>query len=107
MVEADAVVTLGEAMKTEIVARGVPAERITVVPNVVDSERFFAEPAVEYARLLTYLELPVVTPASFGAFNARPGSALTPTLEAELRAHFAPHDRALSDLLGRRLSWMT
>jgi hypothetical protein len=75
--------------------------------HVVDSERFFAEPAVEYARLLTYLELPVVTPASFGAFNARPGSALTPTLEAELRAHFAPHDRALSDLLGRRLSWMT
>jgi glycosyltransferase involved in cell wall biosynthesis len=44
MVEADAVVTLGEAMKTEIVARGVPAERITVVPNVVDSECFAPGP---------------------------------------------------------------
>lgn len=44
MVEADAVVTLGEAMKAEIVARGVPAERISVVPNVVDSQRFTPGP---------------------------------------------------------------
>jgi glycosyltransferase involved in cell wall biosynthesis len=40
MVAADAVVTLGEAMKAEIVGRGVAAERISVVPNVVDSQRF-------------------------------------------------------------------
>ena len=41
---ADAVVTLGEAMKAEIVARGVPAERISVMPNVVDSQRFAPGP---------------------------------------------------------------
>jgi glycosyltransferase involved in cell wall biosynthesis len=44
MVAADAVVTLGDAMKAEIVARGVPAERISVVPNVVDSLRFTPGP---------------------------------------------------------------
>jgi hypothetical protein len=75
--------------------------------HIMESERFFAEPAAEYTRLLEYLRLPVVEPASFGAFNARPGSALTPELEAELRAHFAPHDTALSDLLGREPSWTT
>ena len=37
---ADAVVTLCEAMRGEIAARGVPAERITVVPNAVDLDRF-------------------------------------------------------------------
>ncbi|NUT31086.1 MAG: glycosyltransferase [Streptomyces sp.] len=36
MREADLVLTLGEAMKGEIVARGVPAERVLIVPNAVD-----------------------------------------------------------------------
>jgi glycosyltransferase involved in cell wall biosynthesis len=38
--QADHVVTLGEAMKADLVARGVAADRITVVPNAVDLERF-------------------------------------------------------------------
>jgi len=37
---ADAVVTLCEAMRREIAARGVPAERISVVGNAVDPARF-------------------------------------------------------------------
>ena len=40
MAAADAVVTLSETMKADIVARGVPADRITVVPNAVDGARF-------------------------------------------------------------------
>jgi glycosyltransferase involved in cell wall biosynthesis len=40
MQAADLVVTLGEAMRDEIVARGVPAEKILIVPNAV-SEEFF------------------------------------------------------------------
>lgn len=36
MLAADRVVTLGEAMRAEIVARGVPAERVVVVPNAVE-----------------------------------------------------------------------
>jgi hypothetical protein len=72
---------------------------------VIESERFFAEPLDVYSRLLDFLGQPVVAPSSFGVFNARPGKPLPPQLDAELRAHFAPHDHALSELLGRRLAW--
>lgn len=37
MCRADHVVTLGEAMRHEIVSRGVPAERVTVIPNAADA----------------------------------------------------------------------
>jgi PEP-CTERM/exosortase A-associated glycosyltransferase len=40
MREADRVVTLAEVMKEEIVARGVPAGKVTVMPNAVDVEAF-------------------------------------------------------------------
>ncbi|MEV6174486.1 glycosyltransferase [Streptomyces sp. NPDC051954] len=43
MREADLVLTLGVAMKAEIVARGVPEERVLIVPNAVD-EAFLAPP---------------------------------------------------------------
>jgi glycosyltransferase involved in cell wall biosynthesis len=39
MTEADLVVTLGEAMREEIIERGVPAENVVIVPNGV-SEQF-------------------------------------------------------------------
>ncbi len=38
------VVTLGEAMKADLVTRGVSAERITVVPNAVDLSAFTPSP---------------------------------------------------------------
>jgi glycosyltransferase involved in cell wall biosynthesis len=38
MLAADLVVTLGEAMRDEIMARGVPAEKIEIVPNAVSAE---------------------------------------------------------------------
>jgi len=38
MVAADLVVTLGEAMRDEIVARGVPGEKVLIVPNAVSEE---------------------------------------------------------------------
>ncbi len=38
MLAADLVVTLGEAMREEIVARGVPAARVLIVPNAVSQE---------------------------------------------------------------------
>jgi glycosyltransferase involved in cell wall biosynthesis len=42
MLAADLVVTLGEAMRDEIVARGVPAGKVLIVPNAVSQE--FLEP---------------------------------------------------------------
>jgi glycosyltransferase involved in cell wall biosynthesis len=40
---ADLVVTLGEGMREEIVSRGIPAEKVMVIPNAVD-EVFLTEP---------------------------------------------------------------
>jgi glycosyltransferase involved in cell wall biosynthesis len=49
MAAADLVVTLGEAMREEIIARGVPAERIALVPNGVSQQ--FLEPLPDGAAL--------------------------------------------------------
>jgi glycosyltransferase involved in cell wall biosynthesis len=38
MLAADLVVTLGEAMREEIVARGIPAEKVLIVPNAVSED---------------------------------------------------------------------
>ena len=53
MAAADAVVTLSETMKADIVARGIPAEKVEVVPNAVDPRRFAPRPRDEalFARL--------------------------------------------------------
>jgi glycosyltransferase involved in cell wall biosynthesis len=40
MRSADAVITIGEAMRDEIVGRGIPRERVHVVPNAVDPDAF-------------------------------------------------------------------
>lgn len=40
MLAVDAVVTLSETMRQEIIERGIPAERLTVVPNAVEIEDF-------------------------------------------------------------------
>ena len=40
MAEADAVVTLAETMRQEFVERGIPAEKVFVIPNGVDPETF-------------------------------------------------------------------
>jgi PEP-CTERM/exosortase A-associated glycosyltransferase len=37
---ADAVVTICDGLRTDVIARGVPADRVTVVPNAVDTESF-------------------------------------------------------------------
>lgn len=44
MLAADRVLTLGEAMRTEIVSRGVPADRVDVVPNGVRLDAFVPAP---------------------------------------------------------------
>ncbi|WP_343731713.1 TIGR04063 family PEP-CTERM/XrtA system glycosyltransferase [Duganella sp.] len=40
----DAVTTICEGLRTDIIARGIPAPRVTVIPNAVDSQRFRAAP---------------------------------------------------------------
>lgn len=53
MLEADAVVTLSGVMRDHIAARGVPAERVHVVPHMVDTTRF-APRAKDAALLRSY-----------------------------------------------------
>ena len=53
MLAADLVVTLGEAMREEIVARGVAAEKILLVPNAVSGE--FLRPLPDATALRTAL----------------------------------------------------
>src|SRR5260370_6163211 len=55
MLAADLVVTLGQAMREEIVARGVPAEKILIVPNAVSEE--FLEPLPDAGPLRDHLGL--------------------------------------------------
>ena len=55
MLAADLVVTLGEAMREEIVARGVPAEKILIVPNAVSEE--FGKPLPDAATLRDELNI--------------------------------------------------
>jgi glycosyltransferase involved in cell wall biosynthesis len=44
MVAADAVVTLSQTMRDAIVERGIPSEKVVIVPNAVDVDRFKPEP---------------------------------------------------------------
>jgi len=53
MLAADLVVTLGEAMREEIVARGVPAEKVLIVPNAVSEE--FLQPLPDAQKLRSQL----------------------------------------------------
>ena len=56
MLAADAVVTLGEAMRAEIISRGVAPERVALVPNGVD-ENFLA-PLVDKEQVRRRLGIP-------------------------------------------------
>ena len=44
MEHADAVVTLSHVMADQVIARGIPEEHVTVVPNAVDAERYAPRP---------------------------------------------------------------
>ncbi|MFC7327496.1 glycosyltransferase family 4 protein [Marinactinospora rubrisoli] len=56
MLAADLVVTLGETMRADIVARGVPEDRVIVVPNAVDEA--FLEPLPDGAEQRARIGIP-------------------------------------------------
>jgi PEP-CTERM/exosortase A-associated glycosyltransferase len=70
---ADHVTTICEGLRTEIIARGVPASKVTVIPNAVDVNafRFGAEPDTELKRALG-LEQNIVV-GYIGSFYAYEG----------------------------------
>lgn len=73
---ADAVTTICEGLRGDIVARGVPAERVTVIPNAVDIEHFNMQ-GMKDAGLLERLALANTRVLGFiGSFYAYEGLSL-------------------------------
>jgi hypothetical protein len=73
--------------------------------HVVDSERFFTDPAPVYAGVLDFLGLPAHPDAAFRRHNGRDRAPLPPGLRGRLAEHFAPHDARLSAWLGAEPLW--
>ena len=75
--------------------------------HVVESERFFAEPAQTYDDVLRFLDLPTnLGQPPFERHNARPRNAdMDPAVRRNLTAHYAAHDEALTPWLDRVPTW--
>lgn len=86
-----------------VMAQHVGRERI----HVLESERFFSEPAAAYDEVLEFLGLPThLGRPPFARHNARPRpTGMDPDLRRELTAYYAPHDEALANWLGRAPVW--
>ena len=90
MLAADLVVTLGEAMREEIVARGVPAEKILIVPNAVSAE--FLKPLPDATTLREELGIKPDEPVVGEVTSLVPHEGIGTLLEATamLRARGVP-----------------
>ena len=92
-------------------ARGHYAEQLTTwlehFPReqllVIESERFFDEPARVYAETLEFLELPVKPLRQYRNSNGYGRVDLEPELREKLTTYFRPHNTRLEALLGRPL----
>jgi len=73
--------------------------------HVVESESFFTSPEATYSELLDFLGLPAVMPERFDRWNGRPSAPMSTQTRSRLREHFASHDRALANLMGREVAW--
>lgn len=78
---------------------------------ILCSEDFYEQPALIFRQVLDFLELPAWEPAAYQPFNAnqKPGPSQGPGFSDELRqqlaAFFRPHNRRLTDFLGRDMGW--
>jgi glycosyltransferase involved in cell wall biosynthesis len=90
MLAADLVVTLGEAMRDEIVARGVPAAKIEIVPNAVSAE--FLKPLPDATTLREELGIKPDEPVVGEVTSLVPHEGIGTLLEATaiLRARGVP-----------------
>jgi Sulfotransferase domain len=73
--------------------------------HIIESEAFFAEPAAEYRRLLSFLGLRPFEPTSFGRYNAEGGAPIQPDVRKMLELHYQPYDQRLASILGRPPVW--
>ncbi len=73
--------------------------------HVIDSDRFFADPAEAVAGVLDFVGLPPAPGMSFEVHNARPRPDLPAGTRDRLRQYFEPWDAQLADWLGWEPSW--
>jgi hypothetical protein len=73
--------------------------------HVLDSEAYFAQPALQYDAVLEFLGLRPFKPGTFPQVNARPGVPMRPETRKFLEEYYVPHNERLVKLLGRPLSW--
>jgi hypothetical protein len=72
----------------------------------VVSERYYADPAAQLARVWSHLGLPPGPPPEPATKNARRNKeALDPEVVARVRAFFAPHNAALEAYIGEPMGW--
>ncbi len=72
---------------------------------VVDADVFFADPAVEFDRLRSWLGLPAWQPTKVEQWNARPRTPMPEALRTRLEGYFEPYDARLAEQMGRTPSW--
>ncbi len=73
---------------------------------VMESERFFEDPAGEFGALLDFLGLPAWQPPSgFAQHNARPGAPMPEAARRRLEDYYREPDARLAELLGRSPLW--
>ncbi|MCI0686974.1 MAG: glycosyltransferase family 4 protein [Sporichthyaceae bacterium] len=85
MRSADAVVTLSATMRSEIVARGVPAERVALAPNAVDAALLTARPDGAGFRRSVGLPADAIVVGSVSTLNRYEGFATLLDAAALLR----------------------
>lgn len=72
---------------------------------VISSERFYADPAAEFDRVVRFLRLQAPPPLPFRAYNAHSYDSMLPATRRRLRDEFAPDNRELFALLDDDLGW--
>ncbi len=94
---ADAVTTICEGLRDDMLARGIPADKITVIPNAVDVSKFHFKAPADLGLVEKYRLAPGATLGFAGSFYAYEGlDLLLQAMPRVLRA--APQTRLL--LLG-------
>lgn len=73
--------------------------------HVIDAERFFRDPSLEFAKLCDWLGLARGPATEVEAWNAAPRQAMSDQLREDLRRHFAPHNADLTMVLQQLPSW--
>ncbi|WP_343424724.1 sulfotransferase domain-containing protein [Candidatus Amarolinea dominans] len=80
---------------------------------ILRSEDFYEQPALIFRQVLDFLELPAWEPTAYRPFNQTGGQisgqisdfSEKPAVFGELAAFFRPHNRRLTDFLGRDFGW--